>query len=139
MDVVTTIDAPEGDAEWLQELFDESEFIARNVIRQYGGWWTGRPSELKPATRTDVAAELVALAGGVDTVTQRAVELTEENRYRLATHLVDYALEAAPGNESVRDAAETVYETRADAEESLMGTNIFLSAAEYARTGRPFR
>ena len=37
----------------------------------------------------------------------------------------------------LRKVAE-VYERRADAEESLMAVNIFRSAAEYARRGRPF-
>lgn len=54
-------------------------------------------------------------------MTDRALRLLEDNRYRL-----DYALEAAPEQESVQKAAATVYEERADAEGCLMATNIFL-------------
>lgn len=62
VDIVTEIEPPDSKAEWLQESYDEAEFIARNVIGEYGGWWFGPPSELKPARRPEVAEELVELA-----------------------------------------------------------------------------
>ncbi|MBM3658854.1 MAG: MBL fold metallo-hydrolase, partial [Actinobacteria bacterium] len=49
----------------LQPFYDRPEFIARNVIRQYGGWWNGRPADLLPAPADARAREVVALAGGV--------------------------------------------------------------------------
>ena len=34
---------------YLRPLYDEPEFVVRNVWRRYGGWWDGDPSHLKPA------------------------------------------------------------------------------------------
>ena len=138
VDVVHAVDYPEYDAPWLAETYDEGEFIARNVIRYYGAWWSGRPSELKPAPRDAVAEEVAALAGDAGTLADRALELADED-VRLACHLADYALEAAPDDEDVRAAVTEVYERRAAGEENLMSGNLYSSAAEYARDGRPFR
>lgn len=138
-DIVHAVDAPDAESPWLEEIYDESEFIVRNLIRRYGGWWNGRPSDPKPATRDGQAAEIAELAGGPDALLERAEDLTSDGEYRRATHLVDYAMEAAPADESVREAAAELYDERAAAEGSLMATNLYRSAAAYAREGRPFR
>jgi glyoxylase-like metal-dependent hydrolase (beta-lactamase superfamily II) len=139
VDIVHEVDLPEADDEWLAETYDEGEFIVRNVIRYYGGWWTGRPSELKPAPRAAVAEEIAALCDGPVALAERAAALAEEGRLRLATHLADYAVEAAPGDDTVRELAGGVYDARAEAEDSLMATNLYNSAGAYVAAGRPFR
>ncbi len=138
VDIVTGVELPKSDSPWLQPVYDDSEFIARNVIRFYGGWWSGRPSELKPATRAALAREIASLAGGANRLAARAQELAATGEFRLASHLADYALEAAPADKSVQEKVAAVYDRRAQAEESLMAINIFNSAAAYARAGRPF-
>ena len=50
---------------YLQPIYDEPEFIVRNVWRLYGGWWDGDPASLKPPPATALAREVAALAGGV--------------------------------------------------------------------------
>jgi glyoxylase-like metal-dependent hydrolase (beta-lactamase superfamily II) len=139
VDIIHDVDAPESDSPWLEEIYDESEFIVRNLIRLYGGWWTGRPSELKPAPRDLVAEDISGLVGGPGALLDRAESLIESNDYRRATHLVDYAVEAAPTDESVQKRAGDIYEARAEAETSLMSKNLYRSAESYAREGRPFR
>ena len=49
VDIVRSVATPTSDSPWLQPIYDEAEFIVRNVLRYYGGWWAGRPSDLKPA------------------------------------------------------------------------------------------
>jgi alkyl sulfatase BDS1-like metallo-beta-lactamase superfamily hydrolase len=137
-DIVHRVKLPQVDSPWLQPVYDEGEFIVRNVIRYYGGWWNGRPSDLKPAPRDTLAAEVAALAGGVTSLLKRALEL-EPSDLRLACHLADFALEAAPANPEVREAVAGLYERRADTETSLMAMNLCRSAAAYAREGRPYR
>lgn len=139
VDIVTEIDLPEPEESWLAETYDDGEFVARSVIRYVGGWWTGRPSELKPAPRSIRASELAALADGADVLADRSAELAADGRLRLATHLADLALEAAPDDEDVRERVATVHETRSEEEQDLMSRNIFAAAAEYARQGRPYR
>lgn len=138
VDVVRAVELPHTDSPWLQPVYDEGEFIVRNVIRQVGGWWTGRPSELKPAPRAEVATALAALAGGASALLDRAGEMAGAGELRLACHLADLALEAAPDDPAVQVGVADIYEQRASAETSLMAVNIFRSAAAYAREGRPF-
>ena len=137
-DIVHRVKIPKSDSPWLQPVYDEGEFIIRNVIRYYGGWWNGRPSDLKPAPRDALAKEVAALAGGATHLVKRALAL-EHTDVRLACHLADYALEAEPGNPDVCEAVASLYERRADKETSLMATNLCRSAAAYAREGRPYR
>ncbi len=129
---------PKSDSSWLQPVYDDTEFLVRNVIRFYGGWWSGRPSELKPAPRTKLATEIAALAGGARNLAERAEALAASGDFRLACHLADYALEAAPGDADIQAGVAAIYEKRADTETSLMTINIFNSAAAYAKVGRPF-
>ena len=138
VDIVHAVTPPKSDSPWLQPLYDEAEFIVRNTIRYYGGWWSGRPSELKPARRDALASEIAALAGGAEALIARPRELAAAGDLRLACHLADYALEAAAKNEAIRKAVAEIYECRADGESSLMARNLCRSAAAYAREGRAF-
>lgn len=139
VDIVREIDLPEPEESWLQAEYDCGEFIARNVIRYYGGWWSGRPSELKPARRTRLAEELAGLVGSAEDLATRAESLMVEGDQRLACHLADYALEAAPDDDAVRAAVANVYEKRASTTSDLMSANIYASATQYAEKGRRFR
>jgi glyoxylase-like metal-dependent hydrolase (beta-lactamase superfamily II) len=139
VDIVHEVDLPDTDSQWLHEVYDEGEFIVRNIIRLNGGWWTGRPSELKPAPREEVASEIAALCDGPEQLATRAQELADQGKLRLACHLADLAVEAAPENETVQERTTTVYDARAEHEDSLMATNIFNSAESYVSEGRPFR
>jgi alkyl sulfatase BDS1-like metallo-beta-lactamase superfamily hydrolase len=137
VDIVRAVKPPQSASPWLQPVYDEAEFIVRNVIRYYGGWWSGRPSELKPAPRKDVAGEVARLAGGAAALLARARAVADTD-LRLACHLADYALEAQPDNPEVQRTVAAFYEQRAAGETSLMARNLFRSAAAYAREGRPF-
>lgn len=66
------------------------------------------------------------------------MRVAEGGDLRLACHLADYALEAAPGDAAVAARVADLYERRAGAESSLMAKTLFRSAAAYARQGRPF-
>jgi glyoxylase-like metal-dependent hydrolase (beta-lactamase superfamily II) len=138
VDIVTGVDLPKSESPWLQPVYDDTEFIVRNVIRFYGGWWSGRPSELKPAPRNVLAEELAKLCGGAAALADRAQALADAGEFRLAGHLADFALEASPKDAGVQNRVAAIYEKRAETETSLMATNIFRSAAAYARSGRAF-
>jgi glyoxylase-like metal-dependent hydrolase (beta-lactamase superfamily II) len=139
VDVVHRVKLPEASSPWLKPVYDEGEFIIRNVIRYYGGWWSGRPSELKPAPRASVAAEIATLAGGAAKLLERATSLADAGDFRLACHLADYAMEAAPDDAAVQSAVARIYDARSEKETSVMAINLMNSAAAYAREGRPFR
>ena len=132
------IDVENPGPPWLQPVYDDAEFLVRNVIRFYGGWWSGRPSELKPASRSVLAAEIAKIAGGACALAERARVIAAAGELRLACHLADFALEAAPSDKEVQAKVAAIYDERAGGEVSLMAINIFNSAAAYARAGRSF-
>ena len=76
---------------YLRPLYDEPEFVVRGVWRQFGGWWDGAASRLKPAPDAALGAEVASLAGGVEVLMRRAEELVTAGDLRLACHLADDA------------------------------------------------
>lgn len=114
---------------YLRPIYDEPEFVVRNIWREYGGWWDGNPANLKPAPQAELAAELASLCGGAEMLAERAVALAETD-IRLACHLVEFAYQAAPENGAVREARASVYDQRVQLESSLMSRAIFRNTAQ---------
>ncbi len=117
------------DRPWLQPVYDEPEFVVRNLWRLYGGWYDGNPAHLKPAPDAALAAEVAALAGGPARLAERAVELSDAGDHRLAGHLAEMAAQAAPGDEGIGEARRTVFGRRAELERSTMAKGVFAWAA----------
>lgn len=117
---------------YLAPTYDEPEFVVRNIWRLYGGWYDGNPAQLKPAQDATVAAELAALAGGALRLAERAQELSDTDP-RLACHLVEFAVQAAPDNKRVHALRAEVYQYRRSGETSLMAKGIFGFAANQSR------
>jgi len=114
---------------YLRALYDEPEFILRNIWRLYGGWYDGNPAHLKPAPDAALAGEVAALAGGVAALVTRGRELSESGEHRLACHLIEMAVMAEPGNREAHAARAEIYTTRRKHETSLMAHGIFGAAA----------
>jgi alkyl sulfatase BDS1-like metallo-beta-lactamase superfamily hydrolase len=123
------------DRPWLAPVYDEPEFVIRNIWRQYGGWYDGTPSRLKPAADAALAAELASLSGGAGVLVDRALELCTHGgdaNLRLACHLIDAACSAAPDDAEAAAAAAAIYTARRAQETSLMARGIFGTAAKTA-------
>lgn len=117
---------------YLRPIYDEPEFVVRNIWRMYGGWYDGNPAHLKPAPDNSLAAELASLAGSASKLAERGHELMHQD-IRLACHLVELAAQAAPTDKSVHAIRATVYQHRRDQEASLMAKGIYGSAANESR------
>ena len=123
---------------YLQPVYDEPEFVVRNVWRLYGGWWDGNPASLKPAPEAALAAELAELAGGAAALADRALALLAEaeatagagdEALRVAGHLAELAALAAPDDAGIQRARATVCSTRAARATSTMAKGVFNWAA----------
>ena len=130
-DIIHTVRVPEATLgkPYLRPLYDEPEFVVRNVWRLFGGWWDGAPSHLKPARDADLARELAVVAGGAEVLMRRAQDLAATGELRLACHLADFAGWAAPDDPDIHRARAAVYEARRKSEPSLMAKGIFRGAA----------
>jgi alkyl sulfatase BDS1-like metallo-beta-lactamase superfamily hydrolase len=118
---------------FLRPLYDEPEFVVRNIWRRYGGWWDGDPATLKPAPASALAAEMASLAGGALALAKRADELAAAGDLRLACHLAEQAGLAAPEDHAVQTIRAEVYERRRKAETSLMAKGIYASAVRESK------
>ena len=114
---------------YLRPLYDEPEFVVRNIWRLYGGWWDGNPARLKPPADAEVAAEVAALAGGAERLAARAAELAAAGDHRLACQLVEWAHDADPENRAIAAQRVERYRARAQEETSLMAKGVFRSLA----------
>jgi len=110
---------------YLKPLYDEPEFVIRNIWRMYGGWYDGNPSQLKPAKDAALAQELAQLSGGVQNLAERARKLAESDELRLACHLIELASLAEPDNKAVHAVRAEIYQLRRQGETSLMAKGIF--------------
>ncbi len=110
---------------YLKPLYDEPEFVVRNIWRMYGGWYDGNPAGLKPARDAELARELAALSGGVENLAERAKKLAASDELRLACHLVELAVQAEPMNKAVHAIRAEIYQLRRESESSLMAKGIF--------------
>ena len=113
---------------YLQPIYDEPEFLIRNVWRLKGGQYDGIPSHLKPASEKDLANEIAELAGGPERLAERAMTLLQENKLRLACHLIEWALCANPKNEKLKNIYRDIFRERIYSETSTMAIGIYLSA-----------
>jgi alkyl sulfatase BDS1-like metallo-beta-lactamase superfamily hydrolase len=126
-DIVHAVQAPAHllDKPYLRPVYDEPEFVVRNLWRLYGGWYDGNPAHLKPAPDAAVAAELASLAGGAGVLASRAQELAASGDLRLAGHLAEMAAQAAPDDAGVHAARAEVFGQRAREERSTMSKGVF--------------
>jgi alkyl sulfatase BDS1-like metallo-beta-lactamase superfamily hydrolase len=122
---------------YLRPVYDEPEFVVRNVWRQYGGWYDGNPATLKPAPEAALAREVAGLAGGARRLADRARALASDDAddmsLRLAGHLVELASLADPSDSEIQAARAEVFERRVAAEASTMSKGVFAWAAAESR------
>ena len=118
-----------ADRPYLHAVYDDPEYVVRNIWRLYGGWWDGVPAHLQPAPQAAVAREVAALAGGADALVARARQLAEQGDLRLAGHLIDWAAAVSDAS-AVHAARAEIYQRRASTAGALMTRGIFSAAAK---------
>jgi alkyl sulfatase BDS1-like metallo-beta-lactamase superfamily hydrolase len=138
-DIVHAVTAPAHllDRPYLRPVYDEPEFVVRNLWRQYGGWWDGNPATLKPAPEAALAAELAELAGGASALAERAQRLSDSTpagsdpapALRLAGHLAELAALAAPADPAIHRVRAEVFARCAQHATSTMAKGVFTWAA----------
>jgi alkyl sulfatase BDS1-like metallo-beta-lactamase superfamily hydrolase len=130
-DIIREIDWPATDKAWLQPIYDHPQFIARNVYRLYGGWYSGDPADILPAHSEEIAAELVGAAGSAP-ILARARKLRDDGDLQIACHLVDFVRKGEPENREAWELWRDLFAARAAAERSLMARGAFFSAVREA-------
>jgi alkyl sulfatase BDS1-like metallo-beta-lactamase superfamily hydrolase len=112
---------------YLAPVYGHPYFIVQALLRRYHGWFDGNASHLFPSSGSEIAGEVLELAGSPDRVLDRARALAQEGKTQLALHLVDFVLDGAAGprTEALELKAECLNQL-ADPEKSFIARNIFL-------------
>ena len=129
-DIVNGVEPPARLLErpYLQAVYDEPEFIVRNIWRLEGGWYDGVPSHLKPPPISARAQEVAELAGGVERIVARAEAKMAAGDLAMAAYLIDLAAAAADDQRTHRTRA-AIYAARAAESRSTMAHGLFRAAA----------
>ncbi|MEX0799904.1 MAG: alkyl sulfatase dimerization domain-containing protein [Dehalococcoidia bacterium] len=135
-DIIREIDWPSTDHPWLRPIYDHPEFIARNVYRLYGGWYSGDPADMLPAHSEDVARELVGVCGA-GKLLARARALRDSGDpdgqgLKLACHIVDFVRKGEPDNREAWELWRELFAARVEQEDSLMARGAFHAAVREA-------
>lgn len=113
---------------YLRPLYDEPEFVVRNIWRLYGGWWDGNPARLQPPDDVVIATTVADLAGGAQALAHQARASAERGNLSLACQLAEWAAAAAPNDRTAHEIRASVYEQRFRSASSLMAKGIYRSA-----------
>ncbi|KAI9034588.1 alkyl sulfatase-like hydrolase [Hyaloraphidium curvatum] len=138
-EIIHTLAVPAGLLErpYLRPIYDEPEFVVRNVWRLYGGWYDQNPSHLKPPPEPLLAVAVAKLAGSPLELARRA---SEQPNTAVGCSLVEHAwLAAAELRPAPADRAEInriraeLYAKRARETTSLMAQSILMKASDTSR------
>ncbi|MBI1348750.1 MBL fold metallo-hydrolase [bacterium] len=117
---------------YLREVYGCCEFVVRDVLRQYAGWWTGHPAELFPLSRAEMGAEMVGLVGA-DRLRERIRELMTQQQCATALPLAVMLTDSPEVTAADRDLLATVLEKLSDSERSFIARNLFAQEAAAAK------
>ena len=118
---------------YLQPIYGCAQFVVRDVLRSYAGWWGGNPAELIPASRTEVARDLVDAAGR-DRLNRKARALLHAGEPRRALHLAVALTQANPADRESHALVAEICEALVEHERSFIARNFYRVAATRART-----
>ncbi len=135
-EILHTVTAPAHLAErpYLRPVYDEPEFVVRNVWRLYGGWWDGNPARRSsrhprplwrgswppwPAARAPWPSAPWRWSGSAPDAGDPAVSM------RLAGHLAELAALAAPSDAAVHRARAEVFARLSETATSTMAKGVF--------------
>lgn len=123
-----------ADRPYLKPIYDDPQFLVRNIWRRYGGWWDSEADTLLPAPRERQAREWIALCGGVAPLLARAEALEADGDLMLACHLIEMAVLAEPNSQPAHALRTRLYAARAEQEPSTMARGIFNHFAASSRS-----
>ena len=112
-EIVATVQLPEKlrGRKDMAETYVRFKNVASMVLKEYGGWWNGIPSEWDPAARATFSKQMVAMSGGVQKINDQIKRLSQSDP-ALACQLADIAYFAEPSNQDVLQTALDAYALR---------------------------
>jgi alkyl sulfatase BDS1-like metallo-beta-lactamase superfamily hydrolase len=119
---------------YLLPLYGCKEFVVRDVLRRYAGWWGGDPADLMPVPRNVVAEDVLSLLDRRALI-RKAKDLVSIGEERRALHLAMLLERGEPDRDESAALVAFVLERLAEKEPSFIARN-FYRAALYQRQRR---
>eukprot|EP00008_Paramoeba_atlantica_P009425 CAMPEP_0201490838 /NCGR_PEP_ID=MMETSP0151_2-20130828/27630_1 /ASSEMBLY_ACC=CAM_ASM_000257 /TAXON_ID=200890 /ORGANISM="Paramoeba atlantica, Strain 621/1 / CCAP 1560/9" /LENGTH=419 /DNA_ID=CAMNT_0047876945 /DNA_START=61 /DNA_END=1320 /DNA_ORIENTATION=- len=115
---------------YLKPVYDDPEFIVRNIWRKYGGWFDGNPARLQAPSDRVLAESVSSIAGGAVSLANRAKQMDKDKdeERRVARQLVEWAHLADGQNPRVAEVRRDIYEQSAEKATALMSKGVYTSA-----------
>ncbi len=110
----------------LDTYYNTVQDLAKMVVREYSGWWNGIPSQWTPAPLQAQGQTIVALAGGMDELVERARALLDSDPL-LASHLADWAFHAQPDSPAALQLGLDTYARRIQPGIPLQEITLYLA------------
>ena len=108
---------------YLISTYDDFSFLINSVWRQYGGWYSGIPSELKPPKLEDIGRTYIDMAGNKESLLKFLESLVKSEKYKEASVIVDAA--SSVNSNFFSDIKKQIYLKLAEQEPSLMAKGIY--------------
>ena len=108
---------------YLVSVYDDFSFLINSVWRQYGGWYSGTPSELKPPNLEDIGRTYIDMAGNENNLFKFLESLVSSQKYKEASVIVDAAFSV--NSDLFSDIKNEIFLKLAEQETSLMAKGIY--------------
>ncbi len=113
---------------FLRVTYDHPKFIARNLLRLWGGWWNGNAADLLPATWQEQGREIATLAGGIDRLVSRGRELLDQGDLPMACHIAEWATWGYEEHTGAQELKRDAYLARLEGARETMTQGIYRAA-----------
>jgi len=108
---------------------------SKAVYQGYLGWYDANPANLNPLPPVEAGRRYVELAGGPETLLEKAAAAYERGEYRWAAELLNHLVFADPDNGRARGMLANTYDQLGYQAESGPWRDVYLTAAHELRHG----
>ncbi len=110
---------------------------SKAVYQHYFGWYDGNPANLDPLPPVQAGERYVDLAGGADSMLEKAREAFAEGEYRWVAEMLNHLVFADPDNDDAKALLAEAYDQLGYQSESGPWRDVYLSGAFELRHGGP--
>ncbi|HSN81442.1 MAG TPA: alkyl sulfatase dimerization domain-containing protein, partial [Polyangiales bacterium] len=103
----------------------------------YFGWYDGNPANLDPLPPAEAGAKYVELAGGADSLLEKARAAYENGEYRWVAEVVNHLVFTDPDNQDARELLAKAYDQLGYQAESGPWRDVYLTGAFELRHDGP--
>lgn len=122
---------------FLQEVYGTVPWTVRAIYTYYLGWFDGNATNLFPLSHRDRAVRIVALAGGPESLLEKARAALEAGDLQWTAELTDYLLALDDAHREARELKAAALRALGENQLSANARNYYLTSAKALLEGVP--